>query len=699
MRRQRSLAKFVFYLSLPIIFAFLILVRPPIPFYALPLAPIALAAMLDGFAGGTLMALTAMAGAAVLIALDPDVARRATTLQEAWPILSMYLAVGSVVGWLAARERERERRLVSAAHRLHIVQEIAQVINTSLDLEQTLQAIIGETRRLVPFDRAAVMLREADSLRVVATSDGIRYPAEIVGQVFALNESAAGLAVQYRRVWTGGSAQVARHQDTRLLCPPNGSCLIIPLQFQREAIGVFVVGGEGLEGSSDADLDNLTQIAGQMAIAIEHARLFESERQWSRHLAAIGDACREIAASLDLDRTLRLVMAKAVETLPMDAGALFQFDAESQAYRVAVSHNLSVDHVARITFAFDEGVPGWVVKHRQALVIPEADADARVHPYVVEDGVRSVLAIPLIAREQVVGVLNLYCKTQANAFGDKAVRLAQVFADQTAVAIENARLVDELRHAAAELEARVERRTQQLRETQAQIIRAEKLAVVGRLAASVAHEVNNPLQAIDLQLQLIADEGLARPASERLVTVQEELARIASIVQRLLDFQRPTPGERAPYRVSALLDDVLALADKQLQQHGVIVVRDEYADLKPVLVVGDQIKQVFLNLVLNAVEAMPDGGQLRVCLEQSDGTITVAFTDTGAGIVPEVMHHLFEPFFSTKANGTGLGLAVSHEIVTGHGGSLEASSIPGEGSTFTVRLPAYEKRKNVRRKT
>jgi two-component system NtrC family sensor kinase len=246
-----------------------------------------------------------------------------------------------------------------------------------------------------------------------------------------------------------------------------------------------------------------------------------------------------------------------------------------------------------------------------------------------------------------------------------------------------------LRSAAAELEARVEHRTQQLRQTQAQIIRAEKLAAVGRLAASVAHEVNNPLQAIALQLDLIADEGLARPARERLATVQEELARIAVIVQRLLDFQRPTPGQRTPCYVPDLVDDVLVLASKQLQRQDVTVVHQGDTDLRPVLAVGDQIIQVFLNLILNAVEAMPGGGQLRVNSRQSNGMVSVAFSDTGAGIEPEALSQVFEPFFSTKANGTGLGLAVSHEIVSQHGGTLEASSLPEQGSTFTVRLPIY----------
>jgi two-component system NtrC family sensor kinase len=667
------------YVSLPLIFAYLILIRPPIPFYALLLAPIALAAVLYEFAGGTFVAL--------LIALDPDSVRRATTLRELWPILIMYLVVGPVVGWLATREHERERRLVSAAERLHVVQEISQAISTSLDLDRTLQTVIVQTQRLFPFKRAAVMLRENDVLRIMAVSDEFPQTGEVLGRSFAADDSAAGWVVRHRRAWSGEPADVSLYSDTQALCPPGNPCLILPLQFQHRVIGVFLLGGTGLTSLSRADLDNLDQIASQIAIAIEHARLYQAERQRARHIAAIGDASREIAGSLDLDRTLKLVMAKGAETLPMDAGALFLFDTEAQAYRVAVSHNLSNEHVAQMTFAFEEGVPGWVVKHRQALIVPNATSDDRVHPHVVEDGVQSVLAVPLVARERVVGVLNLYCKTQTDAFDGEAIRLTEVFAAQTAVAIENARLVEELRLAAAELEARVEQRTQQLHETQAQIVRAEKMAVVGRLAASVAHEVNNPLQAIALQLQLIGDGGLTQTAGQRLEIVQEEMARIAGIVQRLLDFQRPTLGQRVEHNVSKLLDDVLVLADKQLQRHNVTVVRIDSAALQPVLVAGNQIKQVFLNLILNAAEAMPGGGQLHVCTRQLDGTIRVTFADTGIGLSEDVKDQLFEPFFSTKANGSGIGLAVSHEIIAKHGGTLEADGSPAEGASFSVNIP------------
>jgi signal transduction histidine kinase len=687
LRRRHSLAEIILFLSLPLIFLFLALSRPPISFYALPLAPIALAAVLYETVGGTLAALATMVVVVLLLALDPDAVRRGTTLQQVWPILITYLAAGPLVGWLTTRERESERQLVAAARHLRVIQDIVQAINTSLDLDETLRTIFAETHRLFPFEQAAVMLSRGKSLEVVAVSQQAEEAAGLVGQVFPEEGTASGWVVQHRRPWAGSRNQVDQYTDLRAICPPDVSLLLVPLQFQNAVIGVFALAGYGLELLDTIEMENLTQIAGQVSMAIEHARLFESQRERSRALAAISDAGRQIAASLNLDRTLRLVMSKAAETLPMDAGALFRFDAESQLYRVAVSHNLSQEHVDQITFAFDEGVPGWTVRHRQAIIIPEAAVDDRVHHYVVEDGVKSVLAVPLEARDQAVGVLTLYGKTETHAFDDEALRLAQVYADQAAVFIENARLVDELREAAAELEARVERRTEQLRQSQAQAIRAEKLAVVGRLAGSVAHEVNNPLQAITLNLQLIAEKGLNESAQDHLAIVQQELARIAGIVRNLLDFARPKPGLRAPQDLGVILDDVLTLVGKQLQQSAVAVECAGFIDLAPVLAVGDQLKQVILNLVLNAIEAMPDGGTLRINARQSDDQVTVSVADTGIGMTLDALERLFEPFFSTKRKGSGLGLAISHEIISQHGGTLEASSLAGQGSTFTIALP------------
>jgi two-component system NtrC family sensor kinase len=695
MGQRIKAADLVIALSLVLIFALLIVLRPPFIFYTLLLIPIALAAFFHEFVGGTLVALGVMIAAALLLALDPVPTRRAYTLQEGWPVLIALLALGPILGLLVARDRDRERQLESAAKRLHVVQDIVRAINTSPDPEDSLTAIIAETRRLIPFERAAILLRTDDLLRVVASSIDVGEDdteSSLTGRAYQLEESAAGIAIKQHKIWTGGPQEVRNYPDTDQLCPVSQTCLIIPLQFQQQVIGVFSLAGENLEQISDSDRDNLTQIVDQTAIAIEHARLYRLERERAKALAAISEAGREIAASLNVERTLQLVIEKAAETLPMDAGVLFVFDEGSQLYRVAVSYNLPPEQVEGITFAFNEGVPGWVVQHEQPLIINDAAADSRVHPYVVEQNVKCVLAIPLITRERMLGVLNLFCQTATNAFDEEALRLGQVYADQAAIFIENARLVEELRQAAAELEARVEQRTQELRETQDQVIRAEKMAAVGRLAGSVAHEVNNPLQAIALHLQLIADENLSDPGIQELGVVQQELDRIAAIVQRLLEFQRPKHGRQTVQEIPFLVEDVLALSGKQLQQADVAVNLEIEDRLAPVKASGDQLKQVFLNLILNAVEAMPDGGQLKIQVYKGNGHIFIRFEDTGAGVEPEAMKHLFEPFFSTKHTGSGIGLAVSEEIIARHGGALVVESAPEQGAVFTVKLPVYQER-------
>jgi GAF domain-containing protein len=184
-------------------------------------------------------------------------------------------------------------------------------------------------------------------------------------------------------------------------------------------------------------------------------------------------------------------------------------------YRVAVAYNLPPQELDYIHFAFRQGVLGWVVEHAMPLVVPDARVDPCVHPRVVEQGILSVMAVPLIVQERVIGVINFFSQVRTGAFDNEALQLAQLYADQMAVFIENARLVEQLRRATVELEARVEERTRALRETQAHLVRTEKLAAVGRLAASLAHEISNPLQAVALHLELAAED--ASPRADRIV--------------------------------------------------------------------------------------------------------------------------------------------------------------------------------------
>jgi len=249
----------------------------------------------------------------------------------------------------------------------------------------------------------------------------------------------------------------------------------------------------------------------------------------------------------------------------------------------------------------------------------------------------------------------------------------------------------ELKYAIAMVEDITERR-----QAQEALIQSEKLAVTGRLAASLAHEINNPLQSVIGCLGLAQESlvaGEEKDADELLRIATEELERAAGIVAQLRDLNRPAgSGEKESADANLLLEHVLMLTREQCHRRGVEVVRGVTEDLPSLVLAPDRIKQAFLNLVLNAIEAMPDGGQLRVSTNRTDDPagVSVSFADTGLGIVPDALPHIFDPFYTTKSEGLGLGLYITRSIVEEHRGRIEVESLFGEGATFIVWLPTGE---------
>jgi len=241
------------------------------------------------------------------------------------------------------------------------------------------------------------------------------------------------------------------------------------------------------------------------------------------------------------------------------------------------------------------------------------------------------------------------------------------------------------------LEQRVSQRTAELEKIHRQLLHAEKLNAVGKLAASIAHEFNNPICGI-----LNVLDGLKRRAifgGEDLQMVDlaiRECGRIARLTKDLQSFNRPTSGIEVQVDVHAALEDILLLCRKDMKNKHISLVKDFAPSLPGIQAVEDQIKQVFLNLLTNAEEAITgESGIITVRTEKRDGYVAVQFQDSGHGIAPEDQEKIFEPFFSTKsaAKGTGLGLSVSYGIVTRHGGTIEVESALGVGTTFTVLLP------------
>lgn len=239
-------------------------------------------------------------------------------------------------------------------------------------------------------------------------------------------------------------------------------------------------------------------------------------------------------------------------------------------------------------------------------------------------------------------------------------------------------------------------RESQLKAQAEALARAEQLAAVGRISAQVAHEVRNPLSSIGLNVELLQDaiararfdsEDDGREARELLDAVTREVDRLAEVTEQYLSMARPPKPTLVAEDVTEVLDGVLAFSREELERAGVEVVRDFAPDTPQVLADEGQLRQVFLNLLRNAREAMTDGGRLTISTRGAGDEVEIAIGDTGQGMVEAVQERLFEPFFSTKAGGTGLGLSVSQQILQAHGGSLACTSMPGEGTTFVLRLP------------
>ncbi len=270
---------------------------------------------------------------------------------------------------------------------------------------------------------------------------------------------------------------------------------------------------------------------------------------------------------------------------------------------------------------------------------------------------------------------------------DEIGQLARAFNQMTENLL-NAR--EDLTQWGRTLERRVEERTLQLRETQDHLIRSEKMASLGKIAAGVAHEINNPLTSILIHTHLLLEQGGDRPGGrESLALIADETSRCAQIVEGLLDFARQTPSRSVPSDINDILDRTLQLLEKQASVRNIRIEKRLDLSLPPIDLDKNKIRQVFSNLVINACEAMPKGGVLTVTSRLSrDGTgIETVFSDTGVGIPKDNIPNLFDPFFTTKSFGTGLGLAVSYGIIRQRGGSIDVQSEVGRGATFTIHIP------------
>lgn len=314
-----------------------------------------------------------------------------------------------------------------------------------------------------------------------------------------------------------------------------------------------------------------------------------------------------------------------------------------------------------------------IARNGKPLLLTQHEQDVNKRVFLEEHNLLSALFVPLSRH----GVNRLYYAGREDSlFREVDLEMFILLARQASAALENARLYSELR----EYVRRVE-------ESQQALIQAEKMATVGRLTASIAHEINNPLQALQNCLHLAGHPEL--PLSERqhyFELAKGELERLRTIVGQMLNFYRPS-AQNEILSLPEIWEHVLTLMKSTLEQNNILVESHWPHELPPIKGSKSQIQQVLLNLLLNSIQAMPQGGVIRLWAILRNQGIEIYLQDSGPGIPPEVRSHIFEPFFSTKEGGIGLGLTVSYNIITSHGGRLELVTDQPGGACFRISLP------------
>ncbi|GIW44692.1 MAG: hypothetical protein KatS3mg077_1974 [Candidatus Binatia bacterium] len=381
-------------------------------------------------------------------------------------------------------------------------------------------------------------------------------------------------------------------------------------------------------------------------------------------------ASREFTSSLELNEVLDRVATQVRRALEAKlVSILLEHDGMLE---LAVADGAPQTYLARGPVPVTGTIAGKVLQSGMPLVIE----DVRREPgflsvdLAVREGLCALVCIPLRGRERNLGVLNVY-SGEPRRFDPQEVEVLAMLGQLSAAAIENARLYREAREAG-----------EYLRES-------DKLAALGRLAAGLAHEIKNPLNTMAVLLYAMRSQASGDPqALADFNVIESEIRRLSLLVDQFLDFARPRPPQFCRQDVAEIVEETLMLVRAQAAREGVRLVWR--ARERPALVWADgaQLKQVFLNLALNAMQAMSGGGTLSVAVQRRTGGVVVEFTDTGRGMSAEVRQRIFEPFFTTRRGGHGLGLAISLRIVESHSGRLWLDSRPGHGTTATVWLPA-----------
>jgi len=623
---------------------------------------------------------------------------------------------------LLAEARERTARLESLTR-------LTRQVTATLDRGRIIGAILDAVHRLSPGALVRLWLRKPEGEPL--TLAGARGFRDLAGGSALRFQPGEGLI---GRVAESGRPEVVAdlRGDPRLVnrAWAEGEGLVsfagFPLIAGDRVVGVLSLFTRTPRTFTAEEVTLLQAFAAQAATALENARLFaESEQlaaenfQRYREIAVLHEISAAMRRSVQLDRLLHTILTgvtfggglgfnRACLLLVNDRGDTLEgrmgvgpADSEEAG---RIWHSLSAPGMTlasllaegersralesspftalvrslRVPLRPGCGVLAEAVLTRRVVAVGDAAADPRIQPaYEGSLGAGAFAVAPLIATDRVVGALVVDNRFSGGPIGPRDLDFLGVVAGQAGLAVERALLVE-----------RLEAVSREVQQTHHQLVRQERLAVLGEMAADMVHEIRNPLTAIGgFARRLQRRVGPDHPERAIVELIAREVDRLERITRDVLGLARGLVPNPAAVDLGAVLEDCLLLFPDKLAQQRVAVVR-EFAP-EPVRAWADraQLKQVVLNLLYNALEAMPDGGTLTLRTGGEPGWSSLTVADNGPGIPPAIRESIFDPFFTTKPEGTGLGLTLAHRLVQAHGGRLEVESRPGQGSAFRVWLP------------
>jgi signal transduction histidine kinase len=567
--------------------------------------------------------------------------------------------------------------LHSRIRRLETLQRVGRVIHSTLELRESLELILSEVMPLVPATSGLVALvNPTTRFLEIEAAQGL--PPHVRTMRLRVGEGAAGWAAR-----TGSPLNIPDvSRDPRHLPLRRNiqSELAVPLRVAGEVRGVISVHADRPNAFSDVDLRLIEDIAALASPAIHNTWQYEQARLKSRFLESLVRVGQIVNSTIGLQEALQVITREARSLLQARMCSLMLLDESGEWLDLRASHGAGPGYRAKPRLNVAESFVGIVVRRRKAMQLENVQMSGRYQNITMarQQGLVSLLSVPLVFAEKATGTLNLYTG-EPHTFSDEEVRLLSAYAELSALAIEKARLYD--RTVAVE---------EQLRES-------ERLTSLGLLAAELAHEIRNPLTVMKmLHHSVSAGFPADEPRATDLRVMGDKMDHLNRIVDRVLDLARRNEPELAPVQVNQLLDDLGILTRHKCRVQQVDLARQFDSRLPEIFGDPTLLEQAFLNLTLNALEAMPTGGRLSIRTRslpfhpghEGPTHVLVRFRDSGIGMPEEQRQSAFTSLLSsTKPKGTGLGLAMVARVVESHEGHIRIWSRPGRGTTIAMVLP------------